>query len=68
MAGLFRGGAEKSQHFARCYAAVMRRLGVPVLDAGAFVTSSPIDGIHLRHDQHAVLGHEVAQVATKLLG
>ena len=68
MVGLFRGGAEKSKHFARCFAAVMEHLGVPILDAGSLITSSPLDGIHLQPDQHVILGREVAQVAMKLLG
>ena len=67
MTGLFKGGAEKSRHLAGSCAAVMTRLGVPVLDAGALITSDPLDGIHLGKDQHAILGRAVAERVVGLL-
>jgi lysophospholipase L1-like esterase len=68
MAGLFRGGAEKSRQFARCYAAVTARLDVPMLDAGALIESDPLDGIHLGKAQHALLGRAVADRVLHSLG
>ncbi len=46
LAGMFAGGAAKSQALAAEIGAAARRLGVPFLDAGQVVTVSPIDGIH----------------------
>ncbi len=66
LAGMFRGGAPKSQAFGRCYAAVAARLGVPFLDAGTLIASDPLDGIHLAPDQHAVLGRAVAAMVRRL--
>lgn len=68
MAGLFKGGAEKSRAFGRCYATAMGRLGVPLLDAGTLITCDPLDGIHLAKDQHRILGEAVARRAAELLG
>lgn len=60
MAGLFRGGAEKSRHLGDAYSSVASRLGVDLLDAAPLIRSDPTDGIHLTGDQHATLGKAVA--------
>lgn len=65
MAGLFRGGAEKSKQLGACYAAVASRLGVDLLDAAPLIRSDPTDGIHLDRDQHVVLGRAVADRIAK---
>lgn len=46
LAGMFAGGAAKSQGLAAEIAAAARRAGVPFLDAGTVVEVSPVDGIH----------------------
>lgn len=67
LAGHFRGGAETSLGFGRCFEAVMARLDVAFLDAGTLIVSDPLDGIHLAKDGHAVLGRAVAEQAAALL-
>jgi lysophospholipase L1-like esterase len=61
MAGPFRGGAEKSTHFSRCFADMAGRLGIDLLDAAPLITSDPADGIHLARDQHVILGQAIAE-------
>ena len=68
MTGLFQGGAEKSKQFGRCFAETMRRLDVPLVDAGTLIASDPLDGIHLAQDQHAILGRAVAGRVPAVLG
>ena len=69
MAGLFRGGAEKSKRLGQCCAAVASRFGVDFLDAAPLIRSDPTDGIHLTRDQHAILGRAVAdQIAKGAVG
>jgi lysophospholipase L1-like esterase len=46
LAGMFEGGAAKSQRLAAEVEAAAKRAGVPFLDAGKVVQVSPIDGIH----------------------
>jgi lysophospholipase L1-like esterase len=46
LAGMFAGGAAKSQMLAAEIAAAAGRADVPFLDAGKLVDVSPIDGIH----------------------
>jgi lysophospholipase L1-like esterase len=46
LAGMFAGGAVKSQALAAEVEAAARRVGVPFMDAGQVVKVSPIDGIH----------------------
>lgn len=46
LAGMFEGGAAKSQRLAAEVEAAAKRAGVPFLDAGKVVEVSPIDGIH----------------------
>lgn len=42
--------------------------GIHYLNAGAIVTSSQADGIHLEQDQHEKLGQAVAQKIKEILG
>ena len=65
--GFFKGGAEKSKHLGRCFAAMAERFGVPLLDAAPLITSDPLDGIHLDPDQHAILGKAVAAKVVEIL-
>ncbi|MFI0843761.1 SGNH/GDSL hydrolase family protein [Mesorhizobium sp. IMUNJ 23232] len=65
---MFLGGAAKSQHFARLFREVAKRAGVPFVNAGDFVESSTVDGIHLESDAHRVLGLELAKAVQALRG
>jgi lysophospholipase L1-like esterase len=68
MVGLFRGGAEKSQHLGRCIAAVARQYGVAFLDAAPLIKVDPLDGIHLTEEAHATLGRAVAEKVKSVMG
>jgi len=56
----WQGAAERSRHFAAQYARVARVRGVPLLDAGAHVVSSDLDGIHWSPEGHDAFGRAVA--------
>jgi lysophospholipase L1-like esterase len=63
----FCGALEKSRELARHYAAVAGARSCAFIDAGAHITSSDVDGIHLEADQHQRLGAVVAERAHQLL-
>jgi lysophospholipase L1-like esterase len=54
------GGAAKSQRFAALFADLAKTYGIPFLDAGSVIRSSPIDGVHFDADAHARLGNAIA--------
>lgn len=60
LAGMFRGGAAKSQVLGARIAEMAQRIGVPWLDAGAMVRVSPIDGVHYGPEANPVLAEAVA--------
>lgn len=62
LAGLFEGAITKSTSLAGHYAWQVGRLGCYFLDAGKFVSLSPVDGIHLDAEGHAILGAKVAEI------
>ncbi len=64
----FDGAMEKSRELAPHYAAVADARSCAFIDAGAHITSSDVDGIHLELDQHQRLGTVVADRARELLG
>jgi lysophospholipase L1-like esterase len=64
----FRDATEKALGLASHYAAVADARSCAFLDAGAHITSSDVDGIHLEADQHQRLGRVVADRARELLG
>jgi lysophospholipase L1-like esterase len=64
----FRDATERSRELAPHYAAVAEARSCAFLDAGAHITSSDVDGIHLELDQHQRLGTVVADRARALLG
>jgi len=64
---MFMGGAEKSVQLAGLVCDVAKRTGATFLDAGAFVGSSPVDGIHLDSGAHRMLGTEIAKTVQALL-
>jgi lysophospholipase L1-like esterase len=63
----FVGGPEKSRELAPHYAAIAEARACAFLDAGAHITTSDVDGIHLEADQHRRLGEVVAARARELL-
>jgi lysophospholipase L1-like esterase len=65
---MFLGGAQKSLGFAAVFRDAAKRASAAFLDAGAFVESSTVDGIHLDSDAHRVLGTEIAKAVQALLG
>lgn len=67
LAGMFRGGAEKSRQLGRLYSGIAERLGVAFLDAEALIRVDPAEGIHLDADQHRILGRAVAE-RVRMLG
>ena len=67
LAEMFLGGAAKSLQLAGLVRDVAKRCGATFLDAGAFVESSSIDGIHLDVDAHRVLGLEMARTVQALM-
>ncbi|MCU0904878.1 MAG: SGNH/GDSL hydrolase family protein [Tabrizicola sp.] len=60
LAGMFAGGAAKSQRLAAEVEAAAKRAGVPFLDAGAVVKVSPIDGIHYDAEANPALAEAFA--------
>lgn len=64
---LWAGCDEKSRALSQEFARVASILGVPWLDAGRVVTTSPLDGWHLAAAQHRLLGAAVAVRARELL-
>jgi lysophospholipase L1-like esterase len=67
-AEIFEGATEKSRRLAARYREVAERHGVGFVDAGEFIACSPLDGIHFEADQHAVLGHAMAEAVPIMLG
>ncbi len=66
--GLWAGADEKSRALPREFARVASALGVPWLDAGEVVTTSPLDGWHFEAAQHERLGVVVAAEVRRLFG
>jgi len=67
LADMFEGGTEKSGQLARHYEAVAALCNSHFLNAGAVITSSDADGIHLDADQHGLLGLAVAEKVRQIL-
>jgi len=59
-AEMFAGGAAKSKRLAECFRTEAAELELPTLNAGDFVESSPLDGIHLSAEGQRALGNAVA--------
>lgn len=64
LAGMFAGGAAKSQGLAAEVRKAAARVGVPFLDAGEVVAVSPIDGIHYDAAANPALAGAVAAAIT----
>jgi len=63
----FEGGERKCVGLAAAFQAVCAELGCDFFDAGAVITSSNVDGVHLDADQHANLGEALSGVVAPLL-
>jgi len=68
LAEMFEGATEKSRALAARYREVAKLHGVGFVDAGQFIACSDLDGIHFEADQHAILGHALAEAVRMTLG
>jgi lysophospholipase L1-like esterase len=59
-AEMFEGGTEKSRLLGQRFGEIAKQEGVALLDAGAVIRCSDLDGIHYEADQHALLGRATA--------
>lgn len=66
-ADMFAGATEKSQQMAHCYSTIATEYHCDFLDAGQYIVSSDIDGIHLDADQQQKLGLVVAEKVKAIL-
>jgi lysophospholipase L1-like esterase len=67
-AEMFLGAEEKSRGFAQHFRTYAGWYDVPVLDAGAVIRCSDLDGIHFEVNEHRKLGEAVAREVKRLLG
>jgi lysophospholipase L1-like esterase len=67
LARKFAGAAERSRGLAGALRATALDFGCHFFDAGSVTPASPVDGIHLDADQHAVLGCALVAVVGPLL-
>ncbi|WP_210213721.1 SGNH/GDSL hydrolase family protein [Mesorhizobium sp. M4A.F.Ca.ET.022.05.2.1] len=65
---IFSGGGIKSGQLAGKYKDVASHFGAEYLNAAQFTSVSPVDGIHLDVQQHAVLGKAVADKLLTMFG
>jgi len=63
---MFEDGIDKSKKFSIYYNMVAEQSGCNFLDAGKFIKSSRIDGIHFDIDAHKKLGKAVAEKVTSI--
>lgn len=66
LADIFAGGTEKSRRLAEVYAGIARRHGIEMLDAGAVIRTSAVDGVHFDAAEHGKLGRAVAAKVREL--
>jgi len=60
LGGMLAGGAAKSARLPALMKAVAAAEGAEFIDADALLAVSPIDGVHLDAEAHAILGKAVA--------
>ncbi|MBA2345619.1 MAG: SGNH/GDSL hydrolase family protein [Rubrobacter sp.] len=68
MAEMFQGAEEKSRRFSEHYRRNAEGEGCGFLDAGEFMVSSDVDGIHFEANEHRKLGEAVAARVRGMLG
>lgn len=59
---------DRNDQLPELYAAVAREKGVHFLNAAAFVTADPADGIHLNAEGHAALAECIHEKVVEILG
>jgi len=64
---MYAGGKTKSDALGPILQKSARRLGTGFLDAGEYIRSSEVDGIHFDVDQHRILGEVIAQRIAEVL-
>jgi lysophospholipase L1-like esterase len=64
----FRGAAEKSAQFSRCYRRVADERGCFFLDAAELIAPSAVDGVHLDESQHRQFGAGIHRPVLEILG
>jgi len=64
---LFGGGHEKSQEFGKLYADLADFMKVHFLNAGDYITTDGVDGIHFTQENNLVLGKEIAAKVAEIL-
>jgi len=64
--GQFPGAAAKSLRLADLYREQAEGRGIPFLNAGEFIESSSLDGIHIEAPDHQTLGRAVAEFLAEL--
>ena len=67
-ADTFAGATEKSRRLAGHFAEAAEVRSCAFLDAGAVISSSDVDGIHLDETEHARLGKAIAEQVRRLVG
>ncbi len=65
--GMFGGGYEKSKELAKHYKALAAFMKVDFLDAGQFVTTDGVDGIHFSAETNVKLGQAIAAKVREIL-
>jgi len=65
--GMFAGAVEKSRELARYYELAATWAGCEFLNAGDYIRSSDLDGIHFEASEHAKLGQAVAGKVREML-
>ncbi|SDL14451.1 SGNH/GDSL hydrolase family protein [Aliiruegeria lutimaris] len=65
LAGMFAGGAAKSRSLDTAIANSAARVGAKYVNAGAYASVDPLDGIHLTSDGHRALGIALAATVTE---
>jgi lysophospholipase L1-like esterase len=58
-------GLEKSKQFAQAFADIAKELGCDFANAGDFIKSSPVDGIHFSAESQRQLGEAIAKVVSE---
>ncbi|HUX38542.1 MAG TPA: SGNH/GDSL hydrolase family protein [Rectinemataceae bacterium] len=67
LAEMFAGGAAKSARLAQFFTIKAEELGLPLLLAGDYLASSPLDGIHFSAEGQRALGEAIAAWVARAL-
>ena len=64
--GIRQFGLEKSQQFAASFAEIAKELKCEFVDAGSFIKTSPVDGVHFSAESHKALGLAMFDVVKRI--